>query len=225
MTGKPDGGGRGARSWSITPIASATLISAIMIATYLAFGEAALDGLGSARTEVVILLGIAALVADIFLPIPSSVVIVLVAQAISPVPAILTGALGLSLGCALGYASGRLGSRYLVDADRADRLSVWLRQRGGIPLLVALRPVPILGETSLIVAGLLRLNPFHVLATTSIANLALATCYVLLAAQANSVGGFVASILAAWSLPGLAMLAYWLIRRGSSTAAETTDRE
>ena len=107
----------------------------------------------------------------------------------------------------------------LVDPDQADRISNWLRGPGGVQLLAVLRPVPIIGETSLIIAGLMRLNPVQVLAITTLANVALAVCYVLLAAQADSWGGFVASILAAWALPGVVTLAWWLFRRATKRGA------
>jgi uncharacterized membrane protein YdjX (TVP38/TMEM64 family) len=101
------------------------------------------------------LIGVSLLIADVVLPVPSSLIMI----AHGALFGIWTGSL-LSLigstGCSLaGFAIGRLGrdtvQRFVTDAEyaRASRLL----DRWGMAGIVATRPVPILAEVMSIIAG------------------------------------------------------------------------
>jgi uncharacterized membrane protein YdjX (TVP38/TMEM64 family) len=100
-------------------------------------------------------LSVGLLVADVFLPIPSSVVMiangalfgVAVGTALS-----LVGSLGaMALGFFVGRRSDRLLGRLVTPAEkqRADALLA----RWGVMAIVITRPIPLLAETTAILAG------------------------------------------------------------------------
>jgi uncharacterized membrane protein YdjX (TVP38/TMEM64 family) len=141
------------------------LVTVAMLATFLAlFGV--VEGLGvpvltdpsawlNRGGALAAALGVGLLVADVFLPVPSSVVMlahgalfgVWWGSALS-----LAGSVGAA---ALGFFVGRRGSRALerlvtpAEKARADRM---LARWGGLAIVVT-RPIPLLAETTAIIAG------------------------------------------------------------------------
>ncbi|HUP42926.1 MAG TPA: VTT domain-containing protein [Thermoanaerobaculia bacterium] len=115
-------------------------------------------------------LGVALLILDVFLPVPSSLVMV-AHGALFGVAAgtLLSLAGGLGAG-ALGFALGRWGSPLLlarVAADERRRADALLDRWGALAVVVT-RPVPILAETVAILAGTTPLGwPRFLLATTA----------------------------------------------------------
>jgi len=100
-------------------------------------------------------LGVGLLVADVLLPVPSSLVMVAHGALFGVLVGTLLSLVG-SLGAALfGFAIGRRGGRLLerlvtsAERERADRLL----QRWGMLAVIVTRPVPLLAETVAIMAG------------------------------------------------------------------------
>lgn len=100
-------------------------------------------------------LGVGLLIADVVLPVPSSLVMVAHGALFGVVMGTFLSLLG-SVGAALfGFAIGRRGGKLLerlVTADeraRADRLLA----RWGVIAIIVTRPVPLLAETVAIMAG------------------------------------------------------------------------
>jgi uncharacterized membrane protein YdjX (TVP38/TMEM64 family) len=106
------------------------------------------------------LLGVGLLVVDVFLPVVSSVIMVVLGRLFG-----VTGggmlALAGSLGAAwLGYAVGRAGGprvARLIPPAEHDRVTGWLR-RWGLLVVILSRPVPVLAETVAVLAGATRLG-------------------------------------------------------------------
>jgi uncharacterized membrane protein YdjX (TVP38/TMEM64 family) len=152
---------------------------------------------------------IAALLAlDVFLPVPSSIV--------STGAGVLLGFwrgmaviwLGMIVGCALGYAFGAYAAgaaRRVVGADGLGRAS-HVMDRYGSWALVVCRPIPVLAESSVVFAGLVRspLTPFIWLTTLS--NLGIAAAYAGVGAFSMKTESFLWTFAGAIALPGLAML-------------------
>jgi uncharacterized membrane protein YdjX (TVP38/TMEM64 family) len=124
-----------------------------------AFSVSPLDGLASWWSGGVVLAGVAGvglLVADVVLPVPSSMVMIiqgaLFGVAIGTALSLL-GGVGTALA---GYGLGRVGGPPLLrsvcsDAER-DRADLLIR-RWGLLAVTATRPVPLLAETVAVVAG------------------------------------------------------------------------
>ena len=101
------------------------------------------------------LVGVGLLVADVVLPVPSSLVMVAHGALFGVVGGTLLSLLG-SVGAAVfGFAIGRRGGRLLerlvtpAERERADQL---LKRWGALAVIVT-RPVPVLAETVAIMAG------------------------------------------------------------------------
>lgn len=179
------------------------------LGTWLAEGHA--SGWASAAT-------IGALLAlDVFLPVPSSIV--------STGAGVLLGFwrgaaviwIGMTLGCVIGYAFGARAAgaaRTLVGDDGLARART-VMERYGAWALVVCRPIPVLAESSVVFAGLVRtpIGPFTWLTTLS--NLGIAIVYAAVGAFSMHVQSFLLTFAAALALPGIAMLAgrRWLVRK------------
>jgi uncharacterized membrane protein YdjX (TVP38/TMEM64 family) len=178
------------------------------LGTWLAEGHA--SGWLSATT----IAGLLAL--DVFLPVPSSIV--------STGAGVLLGFwrgaaviwLGMTVGCAIGYAFGAKAAgtaRRLVGEDGLTRANQIMDRHGNWALVVC-RPIPVLAESSVVFAGLVRspLRPFVWMTTLS--NLGIALAYAAVGAFSMETQSFLLTLAAALALPGLAMLAgkKWLTR-------------
>ena len=159
----------------------------------------------------------ALLALDVFLPVPSSIV--------STGAGVLLGFwrgatviwIGMTIGCAIGYAFGAraaAAARKLVGADGLARAAAVMEQYGAWALVVC-RPIPVLAESSVVFAGLVRtpIGPFVWLTTLS--NLGIALAYAAVGAFSMQVQSFLLTFIAALALPGIAMLAgkRWLVRK------------
>jgi uncharacterized membrane protein YdjX (TVP38/TMEM64 family) len=100
-------------------------------------------------------LGVGLLVADVLLPVPSSLVMVAHGALFGVVGGTLLSLLG-SVGAALfGFAIGRRGGRMmerLVTPAERERANYLLKRWGTLAIIVT-RPVPLLAETVAIMAG------------------------------------------------------------------------
>lgn len=139
---------------------------------------------GGAATAAAV--GVALLVLDVFLPVPSSLVMV-AHGALFGVAAgtLLSLAGGLGAG-ALGFALGRWGSPLLlarVAEDERRRADALLGRWGALAVVVT-RPVPILAETVAILAGASPLGWPRFLAATAAGTLPAALLYAVTGATA-----------------------------------------
>jgi membrane protein DedA with SNARE-associated domain len=169
--------------------------------------------LEQATEEVRGLVVIGLLTADIVLPIPSSLVMVGAAMALPTLTAFLSCFVGLLLGCSVGYAMGWvLGEpllAHMADPERRAMLSAWFTRHGVIVVAVC-RPIPVLAELSIVMAGSARspLPPF-VLGCAA-ANAGVAGVYVALGSQVSDTWTFLAAFAASCLLPALG----WLMLHG-----------
>lgn len=118
---------------------------------------------------------------DVALPIPSSVVSVAAALYFGFLGSVLLIFLGMSTCCVIAYYLGGsankfFASRKLHGTRREQKIIDWTGRWGYWALCIA-RPVPVLAETSVVMAGMAKM-PFHkFLAYTLSANLVIAISY------------------------------------------------
>lgn len=132
--------------------------------------------------------GVGLLIADVVLPVPSSVVMVAHGALFGVVAGTLLSLLG-SVGAALfGFAIGRRGGRVLerivtpAERTRADDLL----SRWGAPAIIVTRPVPLLAETVAIMAGASQMSWSNLVVSSIVGSLPPALLYALTgAAVAN----------------------------------------
>lgn len=156
------------------------------------------------------LLAFGLLTFDVFLPVPSSIVMVLDG-------ALFGFALGLALNLGgalaatlLAYALGRRGGpllHRLMPPDERARAQRLFDRWGDLALLLT-RPVPILAETAALLAGATRMRPARLVAFTLLGALPAAALYALAGAS-----GYGFSIALFLGLMLLAAGAWWLARR------------
>lgn len=171
-----------------------------------ALGAWLASGHASGWTSASIIAGLLAL--DVFLPVPSSIV--------STGAGVLLGFwrgmaviwIGMVLGCAIGYAFGARAAsaaRKLVGADSLLKAGRVMDRHGSWALVIC-RPIPVLAESSIVFAGLVRspLTPFIWLTTLS--NLGIAIAYAAVGAFSMQTESFLWTFVGAIALPGVAML-------------------
>jgi len=161
---------------------------------------------------------------DVFLPVPSSIV--------STGAGVLLGFwrgaaviwIGMTVGCVMGYVFGvkaAAAARKLVGADGLVRAGAIMDRHGSWALVVC-RPIPVLAESSVVFAGLVRtpVRPFFWMTTLS--NLGIALAYAAVGAYSMEAQSFLLTFFAALALPGLAMLAgsRWLTDKGKREKGE-----
>ncbi len=153
---------------------------------------------------------IAALLAlDVFLPVPSSVV----SAAAGALLGFFWGAAviwaGMTVSCVLGYLVGarslRLTRRFVGERGLARAAAV-ARRRGLIALALC-RPVPVLAEASVVMAGATEVLTGRFLLVCASSNLGIALVYAGIGAWSVSVNSFLLAFLGATVVPALALAA------------------
>jgi 3-dehydroquinate synthase len=164
---------------------------------------------------------VALLAADIVLPIPASVLGIAGGAALGLLGGMLTVTLGLTLACLGGYWVGRAGGTRALARFMGTRERQALEKmaaRHGVLALALSRPLPVLGEASVILAGAARLPLMPVLLVTTAANAGLGLAYAGLGTFADDPLTLVLSFIASLALPGLGWLLLRALRR--RTAAD-----
>ena len=156
-------------------------------------------------------LGVGLLIADVLLPVPSSLVMVAHGALFGVVVGTLLSLLG-SVGAALfGFAIGRRGGRVLeravtpAERERAD----YLLARWGALAIIVTRPVPLIAETVAIMAGASRMSWGSVTVASLAGSLPPALLYALTGA---AVANFQSTALMFGVVMAVAGL-FWLIGR------------
>ncbi|TXI50910.1 MAG: hypothetical protein E6Q50_02825 [Lysobacter sp.] len=169
------------------------------------------------------IVGVALLVVDVLLPIPSSVVAVALCWALGPVAGGAAVAFGGFLSFATGYGLGRVLPepmlRRWIGADLWDRVRDRARAQAEWWIVLA-RPLPVLAEVSAVLAGVWRLPPWRALAHAALASLALGALYGGSAWLGTRAPGAAATFAVLLALPAAS---WWLhriaLRRVSSSAS------
>ncbi len=151
---------------------------------------------------------VALLGSDILLPVPSSIVSTLGGAALGVIGGTLASWIGLMISCLLGYWLGRTGrplGRLIVGTAEMVRLEN-VEARIGDWALIAARAVPVLAETSTILAGMgtMRLSRFIWL--TALANLGISAVYAIIGSLSWRADAFLPAFGISLLLAGLAIL-------------------
>lgn len=149
------------------------------------------------------------LACDSVAPVPATLVIMFLAAKAGWLAGIIGGTLGLSAGVLaaawLGrVAVGRLAPRFFPDAELA-RLRTALQDRLTLTL-ACLRSVPVLAETSIIVAAAMGIPPGRIFLVTLLPNLIVATIYSVAADDSllTAVVTFLATMVVSYAVWRLA---------------------
>lgn len=213
---------RASLGWSLVALAAAALI-AVPFWLFEASLAGAIEAFVQAPPDRALLaagLGLL-LAADVFLPVPSSLLATASGMLLGLTPGALTTWSGLQAGVLLGYGFGRSAGRRVAQrlvgeaelARAADAHQVW----GGLSLLLA-RAVPVLAESSVLLAGLARMPLPRFALLTGASNAALALVYASVGAYAVETRTFLWAFAASTLGPGLLLVADRLLRERRSAA-------
>lgn len=181
------------------------------------FDAAAPQWLQAPQARVALaVIGIALLVVDVVLPIPSSVVAMGLCLSLGPVAGGGAVALGCLLAFAVGYGLGRLVPEARLRAWTGPAL--WDRARGhahgnALWWIVAARPLPVLAEISALMAGVFRLPLLSAFVPATAASLAVGVLYGVSAWLGQREPGLAGLLIAMLVLPTVLWCVHRLLLR------------
>ena len=145
---------------------------------------------------------------DIVMPVPSSLVSTACGMTLGLAGGTLASFAGMSLSAAAGYFFGRTASP-AVEKMIGEKELAWLtvfQRRHGAWMLLALRPVPVLAEASVLFSGLSRQPLPGVCAATALGNLAVSLTYAAVGSWGKASDSFLPAFGASLLLSGVFML-------------------
>ena len=167
-------------------------------------------------TAVVLLL-----VADILLPIPSSFVGTVAGQVLGTSVGTLVTWTGLNLACLAGYCLAARFGRQMV-AQFTDETAIvdvtTLTNRWGVWALIGLRPIPVLAEASILLAGLGRMPLRQFWPVVIAANFGIAVAYSALGSYSAEYGWLGLALVISVAVPVALFFGWWLTRWNRSAA-------
>lgn len=141
--------------------------------------------------------GVALLVADLLIPVPSSLIMVAFGAIFGVWQGALLSLLGSTGAALVGFAVGRAGGPLLarlVPAPEQARADAMLR-RWGLLAIVASRPVPLLAETVIVLAGASPLGWRRAILAAAVGSLPPALLYAVAGGALMDSGGGVTAVV------------------------------
>lgn len=170
-----------------------------------------LASLMSRRSVGVALTGIALLVADVVLPMPSSLIMIAHGALFGIVIGTILSLIGCMGAAFLGFWLGRRGKTLLerfVPAGEQQRANQLLAEWGWLAIIIT-RPIPLLAETTAIMAGASIMRWQTMLLASLAGSFPVAVLYALTGAMARSFDSLALSFSFALLMAGI----FWLAGR------------
>ncbi len=189
---------------------------ALVIVPFALFGDSILGtvegfiGSGSSRLAIAATISVL-LASDVFLPVPSSVLATVSGLSLGIGSGALVTWAGMQAGALVGYAVGRLAGtgavRRIVGPVEFERAERSHRRWGWFSLIVS-RAVPVLAESSVLLAGTVRMPIARFAWLTGVSNFAVAMVYAVVGSYALEARAFLLAFAASVLVPGAAMLVH-----------------
>ncbi len=171
-------------------------------------------------------IGIVLLIADVVLPVPSSVIAMGLCWTLGPVWGGVAVALGIFASFATGYGLGRLlpeaRLREWIGPALWDRVNVRARERALWWIVIA-RPLPVLAELSALLAGVWRVPPVIAFANAAAASAVVGALYAMSAWWGEQAPTPLATLCVVSVLPAAMWWCHrvWLRRIARSRTSDT----
>lgn len=174
------------------------------------FNELTTNALNSAKTTYFgapIIIGL--LAADVFLPIPSSILSVSSGALYGFFIGTIVTWIGMTLGCFIGYRVGKtagvLAVKKYIGEQEIRKLELIFRKYG-IMMLVITRAVPVLAEGSTIIAGMSGISLSKFILITSLSNFGISMVYAAVGSYVSDTASFLLVFVAAIIIPAFFIL-------------------
>lgn len=174
------------------------------------FNQFTSDAINSAKTtyfSAPIIIGL--LAADVFLPIPSSILSVSSGALYGFFIGTLVTWIGMTLGCFVGYRIGKtagvLGVKKYIGEKEFSKLELIVSKYGTM-MLVITRAVPVLAEGSTIIAGMSGIPLTKFIIITSLSNFGISMVYAAVGSYVYDTTSFLLVFLAAIIIPAFFIL-------------------
>ena len=176
-------------------------------------------GAGSAGAATVVGL----LAADVFIPIPSSVIMILSGAAFGVWWGSLLAFVGSIAGEWLGFELARRfgsawASRFIGDAREVERMNAMLARHGAAAVAVT-RPLPVVMETMSLVAGVSTMKRRTFLLASVVGTAPIVVVYAYAGAMSREMGSLVPAIVILLAIGGAGLIWYRASRPLSSAAS------
>jgi len=155
--------------------------------------------------------GLGLLLFDVFIPVPSSVIMIANGALFGIVIGTLLSLVGSTGAALVGYWTGRRGESVVarfIPAEERDQ-AAQLLQRWGLFAIIISRPVPILAETLAIIAGVAGIGGRRVFVAALIGGIPAALLYAIAGATISGAGKGIYVFLLVLVLSGVV----WLVGR------------
>ncbi len=159
---------------------------------------------------------VTALSLDIFLPVPSGPMTVYAGQTLGAIQGGIASWAGLTLGALFGYGLSRLTLFITPPISENDPLTIWF-QRYGIWALIITRPLPLIAEACVLLAGVTAMPFTRFMLAIALSHSILSFGWAWLGAQSKASFSEVTVLIASVIIPLLFTFAFqWALtlRRG-----------
>lgn len=193
------------------------VLATLIIAPFLLYEAEITAWVEAFRTDVhgrvyVAAFVVVALVLDVVLPVPSSLVIAFAGATLGVVAGTVVAWLGMTGGCIWAYAMGRRGGSALGRSASVqpvlEQAQRWAARYGPLAIVLT-RPVPVLAEIAAVYAGMTRVEWTRFVVYAGLANVGVAGLYAGLGAAGRSEESFALAFAASLLLPGVG----WAVAR------------
>lgn len=198
--------------WLVSGVAGAVIGSKLLIENVMgmsidAIAQRWIDSAGTGSAAVLVGL----LAADLFLPIPSSLIMVLSGAAFGVAGGTALSLIGSIGGEWLGFELvrrfGVRASRRFVGDDELIRMRTVMAKHGAVAVMVT-RPLPVVMETMSVVAGLSNMRRGTFLLASLIGTLPVAVVYAYAGAMSRQLNSVVPAVVMLIAVAGAAWIWY-----------------
>jgi len=168
------------------------------------------DALTSANIGVAAM-GVGLLIADVFIPVPSSIIMIAHGALFGVVIGTILSVIGSSGAAMVGFWVGRQSNsllQRLISPAESERANALLERYGAVAIIIT-RPIPIVAETVAIMAGASSMSWRWMFVTSLAGIIPSALLYAVTGATAMRLDNFLLTII---SVLAIAVI-FWLVER------------